>query len=487
MFFVAKDRLRVAAAPWVLLAGASLSGCAGWMPMTPDLSMTPSPGSEDVDPRKPVIVQARGAGARLLEVDVRDASGRTLDGRLEPMRYTLTAPLAFGTRYRVRVRGENAFGLHRISQEMQFTTVPVPRLEGGNRRVLGKDGAVTLVFDRPIGIVRPRGDATVERPLDQPARSLRVIVPPRSGDGVHPLTLDWESAGGIPLPPLTLELEWSKAEPLNVKLDVAGQSQVGILLPLSLTFSETPAERELTGQRLQVLTADGEPIAGRWHWMTDRRLRFTPSPHWPPSTTIRVEAEPGSIRTAKGGTIGSTTLGSFTTGADRRIAVYLDAQRVVALEDGKVVRLFKASTGKAATPTVTGSFYIYARYPLKTMKSDAKPGEPGHYVVENVPYAQYFHKDYALHGAWWHNGFGRPASHGCINLATRTRNRRWPNSPEDAGWLYQWASLGVPVTVYAKTPANEPAIRVTAGSGADHHRATKGAAAQADTNAESSE
>ena len=158
------------------------------------------------------------------------------------------------------------------------------------------------------------------------------------------------------------------------------------------------------------------------------------------------------MQTTDGGTLEAATLGSFTTGPDRRIAVYLDSQRAVALEDGQVVRSFKVSTGKPATPTVTGSFYIYARYPLKTMKSDAKPGEPGHYVVENVPYAQYFHKDYALHGAWWHNGFGRPASHGCVNLATRTRNRRWPNAPEDAGWLYEWASLGVPVTVYAKTP-----------------------------------
>ncbi|MBC8123851.1 MAG: L,D-transpeptidase, partial [Gemmatimonadaceae bacterium] len=80
------------------------------------------------------------------------------------------------------------------------------------------------------------------------------------------------------------------------------------------------------------------------------------------------------------------------------------------------------------------------------------PGRPGYYKVENVPYAQFFHGGYAFHGAWWHNSFGRPMSHGCLNLSTRSHNRRWPNAADDAKWLWDWAALGVPVTVYARTP-----------------------------------
>ena len=41
-------------------------------------------------------------------------------------------------------------------------------------------------------------------------------------------------------------------------------------------------------------------------------------------------------------------------------------------------------------------------------------------------------------------------------MATKDLNRRWPHAPEDAGWLFHWAALGVPVTVYAKSPEEVP-------------------------------
>jgi hypothetical protein len=37
-------------------------------------------------------------------------------------------------------------------------------------------------------------------------------------------------------------------------------------------------------------------------------------------------------------------------------------------------------------------------------------------------------------------------------MSTREMNKRWPNAAEDAGWLYSWASLGVPVTVLKDNP-----------------------------------
>ena len=131
-----------------------------------------------------------------------------------------------------------------------------------------------------------------------------------------------------------------------------------------------------------------------------------------------------------------------------------------AVENGEVVRAFRVSTGKPKTPTVTGNFYIYDRYRHKTMRSDAgvHPGQHGYYQVDDVPYTQFFHKDYAFHGAFWHNGFGHTASHGCVNMATKDKNRRWPNAPEDAGWLFRWAGLGVPVTVYGKSPSVAPHV-----------------------------
>jgi lipoprotein-anchoring transpeptidase ErfK/SrfK len=50
------------------------------------------------------------------------------------------------------------------------------------------------------------------------------------------------------------------------------------------------------------------------------------------------------------------------------------------------------------------------------------------YDLPDVPWVQYFHQDYAFHGAYWHNNFGTPMSNGCINM------RIW-----DAKWLFDWA------------------------------------------------
>ncbi len=60
-----------------------------------------------------------------------------------------------------------------------------------------------------------------------------------------------------------------------------------------------------------------------------------------------------------------------------------------------------------------------------------------YYNVPEVPSVMYFTDvGHAIHGAYWHNNFGTPMSHGCVNL------------PLDvAEWLYRWASEGTPVTV----------------------------------------
>ncbi len=55
------------------------------------------------------------------------------------------------------------------------------------------------------------------------------------------------------------------------------------------------------------------------------------------------------------------------------------------------------------------------------------------WFVDEVPWVQYYKGSYALHGAWWHNNFGRPMSHGCINL-----------SPPDARELFNWMDPAIP-------------------------------------------
>ena len=107
------------------------------------------------------------------------------------------------------------------------------------------------------------------------------------------------------------------------------------------------------------------------------------------------------------------------------IRVDLSEQRVVAYENNRPVRGFVISSGLARTPTVTGEFRIKMKVPAQTMSG----GEGAYYYnLPNVKWVQYFYAEYAFHGTYWHNDFGRPKSHGCINMTNA-----------DAKWLFEWA------------------------------------------------
>lgn len=113
----------------------------------------------------------------------------------------------------------------------------------------------------------------------------------------------------------------------------------------------------------------------------------------------------------------------------KRILVTLHDQMTYAYQNGVLLRQFLVSTGLPGTPTVQGTFQIYVKYDAQEMIG------PG-YDLPGVPWVMYFYRGYALHGTYWHNNFGHPMSHGCVNLRT----------PE-AEWLYEWAPIGTTVTV----------------------------------------
>jgi lipoprotein-anchoring transpeptidase ErfK/SrfK len=115
---------------------------------------------------------------------------------------------------------------------------------------------------------------------------------------------------------------------------------------------------------------------------------------------------------------------------ERWIDVDLTNQRLYAYEGDVAVNSFIVSTGTWLTPTVTGSYKIYVKYRSASMTG------PDYYLPD-VPYVMYFYNDYAIHGTYWHNNFGTPMSHGCVNLRT-----------EDAQWLYNWSSVGTVVNVH---------------------------------------
>lgn len=123
---------------------------------------------------------------------------------------------------------------------------------------------------------------------------------------------------------------------------------------------------------------------------------------------------------------------------DKWIEVDLSEQRTTAYEGAKPVRSFTVSTGIPGTEyeTVTGEFAIWHKTRVQTMTGGSR-ADGSYYSTPNVEWVSYFYKDYALHGAWWHNDFGTPRSRGCVNL----RN-------PDAQWLWHWAPMGTKVIVH---------------------------------------
>ena len=115
---------------------------------------------------------------------------------------------------------------------------------------------------------------------------------------------------------------------------------------------------------------------------------------------------------------------------EKWIDVNLSEQMLYAYEGDTIVGAFLVSTGMADTPTVTGHYNVYVKIPYARMTG------PG-YDLADVPYTMYFYKGYGIHGTYWHSNFGTPMSHGCVNMETG-----------QAGWLYDWAFVGIPVSVH---------------------------------------
>ncbi len=113
----------------------------------------------------------------------------------------------------------------------------------------------------------------------------------------------------------------------------------------------------------------------------------------------------------------------------KAIVVSTQEQRIYAYENGSLVRSHLVSTGRAQTPTIPGDYNIYIKHVATNMRGPD-------YFLPDVPYTMYYHRGYGIHGTYWHNSFGRPMSHGCVNLPTH-----------EAQWFFNWAEVGTLVRV----------------------------------------
>ena len=140
--------------------------------------------------------------------------------------------------------------------------------------------------------------------------------------------------------------------------------------------------------------------------------------------------------------------------SEKRIEVDLSTQTTFAFEGDQLVRQFLISSGKWGR-TPTGTFTIQYKNVVQTMKGGSK-ALGTYYYLPNVHYVQFFGNEeipwsrgFSFHEAYWHDNFGTPMSHGCINMRK-----------EDAEWLYYWADPNPGTKKVTKSTPADPGTTV---------------------------
>ncbi len=119
--------------------------------------------------------------------------------------------------------------------------------------------------------------------------------------------------------------------------------------------------------------------------------------------------------------------------------VDLSEQTLVAYDGDVPVFATLVSTGKEVGMTPPGVHRVQTKLVASSMRD--QPQEDEAYSIDDVPWTQYFSGSVALHGAFWHAGFGQVRSHGCVNL-----------SPADARWLFGFTDPPLPDGWHAVAP-----------------------------------
>ena len=120
----------------------------------------------------------------------------------------------------------------------------------------------------------------------------------------------------------------------------------------------------------------------------------------------------------------------------KSIHVDLGTQTVTVFEDETPVLVSRCSSGVKGTTTPQGEFLTYHKGPSIHMTNQGDAIE-NIFDLPGVPWVSFFTgTGVSFHGTYWHNDYGRPRSHGCVNL-----------TPDDAKFIYRWTRPVVPPDV----------------------------------------
>lgn len=120
----------------------------------------------------------------------------------------------------------------------------------------------------------------------------------------------------------------------------------------------------------------------------------------------------------------------------KSILVDISQERLTAYEYGVPVYTFPVSTAKKGYITPLGKTSVSDKLLYHDYKWNFGIGNPENYFVPNVKWNLRIYKHIYIHWAYWHNNFGKPMSHGCVNM-----------NASNSEWIYNWTDVGTPVNI----------------------------------------
>lgn len=417
----------------------------------PQIKIKPENGSKDVAIDQQLQVNTSWMRGEIKNVTVREISldplgtmisDNIIEGSLDGDVFTRADGgqlLRPDSRYEVKVEAElmelTMTGPRRKeeSESVSFQTIttPAPVFTQGTQTVpIGEP--IVIEFNTPIRSfayeISPELNSTSR--LDEENSTRAFISFEGYEQGVeYTLTVTSataESGAGLQKP---YSQKISTTNPLKIYF-VPGDGESGVSLSArpSLTFSEEIKNPEV----LESVLSFDPSVLGGWDWVSPDKIEFKPLADWTQSqkVTIRVKGGIDAFRGISGSYLRQDVESTFTAKPSKQIDVNLTEQKVYLYDNDQLVKTMICSSGSQATPSLTGTYAVYAKAEKLDMRGEG-------YVAPNVPWVLMFNGDYTIHGNYWSTTFGTPTSHGCVGLPL-----------DQAEYLYNWTPIGAIVSIH---------------------------------------
>ncbi len=215
-------------------------------------------------------------------------------------------------------------------------------------------------------------------------------------------------------------------------------AEVGVGMPISVTFTDPVSDRKRFEQHMHVTTTGNQK--GAWHWIDDKTAHYRPKAYWKANTKVNVDLDLKNVSAGDGIYGQISRKYSFNVARSLVMKVNVKSDQMQVVRNGKVERTLPVTAGMAGFTTRSGTKVIVEKDRRHDMNSETiglDPNGPNGYNLKGVEFAMRLtYSGEFIHAAPWSVGSqgSSNVSHGCTGLSTA-----------NAAYLFNQAMVGDPV------------------------------------------